>query len=71
MDVNTYLSNVAVQFFRNMYKMRYVASPAKFWGVTPGIPWRHVCGFLIDDEFDGKDDLDETSDVNINSHINN
>lgn len=44
-DVNTYLSPQAMQFLRNIYKLKNFKDPAQdIWRVTPGCPWSHMDG---------------------------
>ncbi|RNF02291.1 Ras like protein family, member T1 [Trypanosoma rangeli] len=45
-ESNTYLSHTAIQFFRNLYKLRRFHDLNNMWDVTPGCPWKHVHGFL-------------------------
>ncbi|RNF13720.1 Ras like protein family, member T1 [Trypanosoma conorhini] len=45
-ESNTYLSHTAIQFFRNLYKLRRFHDLDNMWDFTPGCPWRHVHGFL-------------------------
>ncbi|EKF28078.1 hypothetical protein MOQ_008185 [Trypanosoma cruzi marinkellei] len=45
-ESNTYLSHTAIQFFRNLYKLRRFSDLNNMWDVTPGCPWKHVHGFL-------------------------
>ncbi|KAG8348037.1 hypothetical protein ERJ75_000757000 [Trypanosoma vivax] len=44
-ESNTYLSHNAIQFFRNLFKLRRFQDMDDVWGVTPGCPWQHVSGF--------------------------
>ncbi|ORC86642.1 Ras like protein family, member T1 [Trypanosoma theileri] len=45
-ESNTYLSHIAIQFFRNLYKLRRFHELDDIWSVTPGCPWKHINGFL-------------------------
>lgn len=46
-DVNAYLSPHAIQFFRNVYRLKGFADPSSggMWRCTPGCPWAHIDGF--------------------------
>lgn len=45
-ELNTYLSPHAIQFFTNVYKLRRFGEKASIWDLTPGCPWTGVDGFL-------------------------
>ncbi|CCD17581.1 unnamed protein product [Trypanosoma congolense IL3000] len=45
-ECNTYLSHNAIQFFRNLYKLRRFHDTDGMWSVTPGCPWLHISGFI-------------------------
>ncbi|EPY18627.1 Ras like protein family, member T1 [Strigomonas culicis] len=44
-DENTYLSAHAIQFFKNIYKLKDFANTADIWDVTPGCAWEEIAGF--------------------------
>ncbi|SCU68935.1 uncharacterized protein TEOVI_000058100 [Trypanosoma equiperdum] len=45
-ECNTYLSHHAIQFFRNLYKLKRFHDIDDMWSVTPGCPWAHISGFI-------------------------
>ncbi|EPY39170.1 Ras like protein family, member T1 [Angomonas deanei] len=42
---NTYLSSHAIQFFKNIYRLKNFGESADIWSVTPGCAWENIEGF--------------------------
>lgn len=45
-DENTYLSTHAIQFFKNIYKLKDFEHTVDVWDVTPGCAWEDIEGFV-------------------------